>query len=889
MGHSQTTFWQDNLEDASLTTMGGGTRTPSTSFLAGISRYFSRVSTANISTGTPYSGFEGSYFWAGEDIDYLTAQGSQSFRQNVTWTGISISGRNNLSFKGLFATGTGTTFDQGSATTATDHLVVEYRIDGGTWKESLRFFPNIANTATGALALETTGDSLGDGATLNAAFTEYAFNITGTGTTLDIRARFSSNGSTEEIAIDNFRVLETVASPTITTTGTLTAFSNCSGTPSSPQSFTVSATTLSNNLSIAAPTGFEISTSSGGTYSATLSLTPTSGTVASTSIFVRTTAAATGSPSGNVTISSTGATSKTVAVTGTVTTSVTPSVTISSTDADNTICAGTSVTFSASITNGGTTPAYQWKINGNNVNTATAATFTTATLANNDVVTCVLTANATCTSTSTVTSTGITTVVNANVNPLVSISTGNNPTCASSSVTITATAINGGSTPSFQWMVNGTNVGTASSSNKFISTSLANNDVVTVLLVSNALCASPINALSSGITMTVNPAVTPSVSISIPKTTICMGTSATFTAAPINGGTTPAYQWKVNGNNISTATAATFTTTTLANNDAVTCVLTSNATCASSSTVTSPGITMKVNALPTALASASPKAICQGDTSILSVAFTGTGPWSFTVSDGTNATSAVSPNSTLLIPVAPTSTKTYTLASISDANCTGVAGDTAKLTVKNPSTHTQSISLCAGESVKVGKKIYTKSGNYTDILVAANGCDSTVITNLTVAPIIDSTVAVLGATLTANEAGASYQWKSCTSNQNISGAISQSYIAVNNGQYAVIVTKGTCSKTSACVTILVTGIDDNNVSNATLSVYPNPSNGSITISANAEGTYKLQDELGQLTETFNLNAANEFSITREDLEAGVYILSGFNNNRMTTQKIVVVR
>jgi hypothetical protein len=80
--------------------------------------------------------------------------------------------------------------------------------------------------------------------------------------------------------------------------------------------------------------------------------------------------------------------------------------------------------------------------------------------------------------------------------------------------------------------------------------------------------------------------VDPSVSIAASSTTICNGTSVTFTATPTNGGTNPSYQWQVNGANAGT-NAPTFTTNTLNDGDVVTVILTSDLACVSTPTATS--------------------------------------------------------------------------------------------------------------------------------------------------------------------------------------------------------------------------------------------------------------------------------------------------------------
>ncbi|MCX6223244.1 MAG: DUF2341 domain-containing protein, partial [Bacteroidia bacterium] len=121
------------------------------------------------------------------------------------------------------------------------------------------------------------------------------------------------------------------------------------------------------------------------------------------------------------------------------------------------------------------------------------------------------------------------------------------------------------------------------------------------------------NNMTGSAVVTVIPVVIPSVSIGAsPGSTICAGTSVTFTATPTNGGSTPSYQWKLNGGDVGT-NSATYINAALVNSDQVSCVMTSNAPCASPTTATSNTITMVVNPLPTITLGSNPS-ICRGTT-----------------------------------------------------------------------------------------------------------------------------------------------------------------------------------------------------------------------------------------------------------------------------------
>jgi hypothetical protein len=99
---------------------------------------------------------------------------------------------------------------------------------------------------------------------------------------------------------------------------------------------------------------------------------------------------------------------------------------------------------------------------------------------------------------------------------------------------------------------------------------------------------------SKTVNVTVNPSLPVSVSIAASANPVTSGASVLYTATPTNGGSSPSYQWKVNGVNAGT-NSSTFNYIP-ANGEIVTCVVTSNATCATNNPATSNPVTMTVNA-----------------------------------------------------------------------------------------------------------------------------------------------------------------------------------------------------------------------------------------------------------------------------------------------------
>ena len=252
------------------------------------------------------------------------------------------------------------------------------------------------------------------------------------------------------------------------------------------------------------------------------------------------------------------------------------------------LCDGSVTTFTATTINSGSSPLYQWKVNG--VNAGTNNPVFTYAPANGDIVTCVLTSSLTsCISGNPVISNTITITVNPNLPVSISIMASATQVCAGTTVDFTATANNGGATPIYQWKVNAVNA--INANNTVYNYTPLNGDVVTCSLLSSETCASGNPALSDPVTMVVNANLPVGIIIAASANPFCTGSVVTFTATPVNGGTNPGYQWRVNGINAINANNAVFSYSP-ANGDSVWCVITSNLNCVTGSPASSAKIIM---------------------------------------------------------------------------------------------------------------------------------------------------------------------------------------------------------------------------------------------------------------------------------------------------------
>jgi gliding motility-associated-like protein len=345
------------------------------------------------------------------------------------------------------------------------------------------------------------------------------------------------------------------------------------------------------------------------------------------------------------------------ASTATVVVTINPVITAGTIGTDQTVCTGTTpaaLTSTAGAGGGTGTYVYQWESSADGITWTTITSATTATYAPGAATaTTYYRRRATSGTCGDAVSNVVKVQTQAPLAAGVSLAT---PTtqCAGLPITFTPVPVNAGTAPTYRWFVNGTLAATTAT---FTSSTLANGDQVQVELTPTVgFCATGIATATVPVTLV--PVALPTVTMSV-KTALpaCSGAPVTFSVDnATNAGTTPQYQWQVNGVDVAGATSRTFISSTLSNGQSVTVTLRVPSACGTLTAVSS-AVAAVIN--PLVIVQAGPdKTITEGESVVLEGTANGTYPVTWTPS----GTLTFLANNQLRPVAAPLVTTTYTIS-----------------------------------------------------------------------------------------------------------------------------------------------------------------------------------------------------------------------------------
>ena len=416
----------------------------------------------------------------------------------------------------------------------------------------------------------------------------------------------------------------------------------------------------------------------------------------------------------------------------------------------------------------------------------------------------------------------------APASPSLQIAADTNGVCEGSSIQFSSFASHGGSSPSFNWFVNGVSTGTSSAS--FSSNTLQDGDTVSAEMLSSDTCVTSNLAQSNIVVMSFTTKDTASVLISRTSFDSCAFSTVDFSSTGTHLGTSPTYSWMVNGNPVGGNTSS-ISLNNLVDGDLVSLSVSSSENCLVANTVISNNILVNFHALPNvSLSSASGKLnFCKGDT----------------------ITFLSSPQGGNLIGAGLTGNEVYTSG------------------------------LADGQ--------YQYFYDYTD----ANGCVNSDSLTVVVSDVPVPTISYASQTLTCNENGFSYQW--FDTGGAINGATLQTYSPSLNGDYYVEISKNGCTKQSAIYS--VQGIHVEHWPGVkSISVYPNPVRSWVSVQLFAlqaeQVLVSLTDMNGRvfIERTEFIQVGDQvIRIDVSELPSGLYILRSSGESGYHYQSIEVIR
>ncbi len=160
--------------------------------------------------------------------------------------------------------------------------------------------------------------------------------------------------------------------------------------------------------------------------------------------------------------------------------------------------------------------------------------------------------------------------------------------------------------------------------------------------------------------------------------------------------------------------------------------------------------------------------------------------------------------------------------------------------------------------------------------------------NLSINTVSDLSISQNGASVTAVNSNATYQWLDCGNNYSIIiGDTNQMFNATSNGSYAVELTENGCKDTSSCINITVVGIDEPG-NDIDLRVYPNPVSDivQVTIGHNLKNVELfMTDAFGRIVFRRHYENLSHTKIEMPE-SSGIYFLSIKTKDWQKTNKLL---
>jgi len=197
--------------------------------------------------------------------------------------------------------------------------------------------------------------------------------------------------------------------------------------------------------------------------------------------------------------------------------------------------------------------------------------------------------------------------------------------------------------------------------------------------------------------------------------------------------------------------------------------------------------------------------------------------------------------------------------------------------------------VCPGDSVFLGGDYLTVPGAYTDVFQSEFGCDSIVVTTLVAVENPEPEITFLDNTLGTSESYEDYQWY--FNGAVIEGATGANHTPEENGEYSVVVTDvNGCEGWADGYAVISVGVEDL-MEQPEIVVHPNPTSGvvHVVLPLSYENVQSIQlvDMTGRVVNLESVKS-NPLTLDLSGYSRGTYSLRLMIEERVYQKRIVLM-